>query len=149
MGQTSEMHIEMQNELFNTIRRAEEGEITMLDALISLEGERKQLEISLEIVKSFKNDHINEISDEAGDYKEGYKGYIIEVRNGRKVYKYDSIPEWQRADAIKTEVEGRYKAMLDAKIKGVAYANISEDGEELPLPEISYSKSSIILKKNK
>lgn len=145
----SELHIKMQDELMNTVHRAENGEISMLDAFIQIEEERKQLENSLAIVKSFKDDQFENIANEALEYPEGYKGFTVEVRSGGKMYNYKSIPEWQDADQKKKEVEHKYKVMLEAKLSGSSFANISEEGEELPLPEISYRKSSIILKTKK
>ncbi len=149
MGANSELHIRIQDELMNTIHNAEEGHISMLDALIILEEERKHIENSLEIVKSFKDEQFSSIAHEADEYKDGYKGFVVEVRNGGKSYNYKNIPEWQKAEKVKKEVENKYKSMYLAKQAGSTYANISEDDEELPLPEISYRKSSIILKKKK
>lgn len=149
MGAMSELHIKMQDELMNTIHLCEEGELTVLDAYISLEEQRRHLENTLAIVKSFKDDFFNEITYEAQEQKDGYRGYLFEIRNGGKTYNFKNIPEWQDAEKNKKEVEERYKAMLNAKLKGSSFANISEDGEELPLPEITYRKSSIILKAKK
>lgn len=149
MGQVSELHIQMQDALINTVQDAEEGNMNMLDAFIQLEEERKQLETSLAIIKGFKDSQLEYICREAKEYPEGYKGYMVEVRNGGKIYDYKHIPEWQAYDKAKKDCEKRYKSALEAKINGNVHANISEDGEELLLPEISYRKSSIILKPKK
>lgn len=147
MGAMSELHIRMQDEMMNTIHRAKEGEITTLDALIYLEKERKNLENSLAIVKSFKDEQLENISNEASDYKDGYKGFMIEVRNGGRTFKYNHIKEWQQAEASKKVIEEKSKQAFISKEKGLLMA--TEDGEEIELPEITYRKSSVILKEKK
>lgn len=147
MGAMSELHIQMQDEMMNTVRLAKDGKITTLDALIYLEKERKNLENSLAIVKSFKDEQLENISNEASDYKDGYKGFMIEVRNGGKTYKYNHIKEWQEAEASKKAVEEKSKQAFISKEKGLLTA--TEDGEEIELPIITYRKSSVILKEKK
>ena len=149
MGATSELHIQLQDQMMNVIHRVKEGEITHLDALIALEENRKQLEMSLAIAKEFKDEYHEQIASEASECKYGYNGYQIEVRNGGKSCNYKGIPEWQDAEKSKKSVEAKYKSMWEAKVNGNPHANVSEDGEELPLPEITYRKSSIILKEQK
>ncbi len=146
MGATSELVIKMQDELMNTIHQAKEGELSQLDAIIQLRETRKNLENSIGIIKDFEDDNREHIASEANEYPDGYKGYQFEFRNGRKMYSYKGIPEWEKANESKKEIESKYKTMLDAKIKGAVHANVSEDGEELPLPEISYGKSSLVVK---
>lgn len=146
MGKSSELFIAMQDELMNTIHRAKEGEISNLDAVIDLRESRKELENALGIIKEFEDDNLEQIASEASEYKDGYKGYQFEYRNGRKMYSFKGIPDWQEADKNKKEIEKKYRSMLDAKINGAVHANISEDGEELPLPDISYGKSSLVVK---
>ncbi len=53
----------------------------------------------------------------------------------------------QEADNQKKNVEAKYKAAFNAKQKGLAYAGVSEDGEELPMPELKFGSSSIVVKK--
>lgn len=55
MGFSKHMHLQLQEELMQIVNEAERGDITMLDAFIQLEEERKQLEMSMAIVKSFKD----------------------------------------------------------------------------------------------
>ena len=39
--------------------------------------------------------------------------------------------------------------MFEAKAKGLPHANVSEDGEELPLPEVNYGKSYLAVKEKR
>lgn len=119
-----------------------------LSAVIELRKEREHLENSLALIKEFEAENYDLIQNEAEKYQNQYKGFKFEFRNGRKTYDFKAIPEWQSAEKYKKEIEAKYKSMLEAKIKGAPHANISEDGEELPLPEIKYSKSSLIIKRD-
>ncbi len=149
MGATSELYIKLQDELINTVNQVEEGELSCLDALIELERSRKYLESSLAIIKGFKDTQLNNISNEASEYRDGYRGFMIEVRNGGKMYNYKHIPEWSEADTAKKEIESKYKTMFEAKVKGLEFANVDENGEELPMPVLTYRKSSVVLKEKK
>lgn len=146
MGKTSEMHIEMQDQYMNAVNDAEIGNVSHLDTFIFLENERKQLEQSLALIKDYKDSNLELIEKEASEYeKEGYKGYKVEVRTGGRIYDYKHIPEWQIRKESLSECEQRHKQAFIAKEKGLLTA--SEDGEEIVMPEVSYRKSSIILKK--
>ena len=147
MGATKDLYIAIQDQMMNTVHQVKDGEINHLDALIALEENRKQLEITLAIAKEFKDDFHEQIATEAAEYKGGYNGYQVEVRNGGKSFNYKGIPEWQEAEKSMKTIEAKYKSMWEAKVNGNPHANVSEDGEELPLPEIAYRKSSIVLKK--
>ena len=144
---TKEMHLQMQDELMSVIAKAENGEMTTLDAFIYLEEERKQLEQTLALAKSFKEDHFDEISEYAKEYPEGYMGYEIEVRNGGRIFNFKNIPEWQSYNKALKECEERHKQAFISKEKGLLTA--TEDGEDIVMPEITYRKSSIILKTKK
>ncbi len=146
MGATSEMYIKIQNEMMHTVAQAQNGNITHLDALIALEQHRPQLDISMAIIKEFKSDHFDDIAQEAAEHKEGYKGYVVETRNGGTSFDYKHIPEWQNAEHIKKQIEAKYKSMYAAKQNGNPHANISAEGEALPLPKIVHRKASIIVK---
>lgn len=126
-----------------------DGNISLEDALIEVETQRNVLENVLDNIKAFKQENIGLIADLSKEYKEGYKGFTFEVRNGARRFSYKGIPEWETASSNIKKVEGKYKSMFEAKLKGNPHANISEDGEELPLPEISYNSPSVIVKMKK
>jgi len=149
MNNLNELHVELQDQMFNAINDVNEGNINVLDALIFLEEQRKQLELSLEVCKGYKDDFFEKIAEQAADHKEGYQGYLIEVRNGGKIFTFKNIPEWQNVEQSKKEIEGRYKSAFEAIQKGNKFAGVNEDGEEMVMPEITYRKSSIVLKKQK
>lgn len=76
----------------------------------------------------------------------GHKGYSFEVRKGRVTYSYKGIEEWEFCNKAKQDCEKKLKSILNAKINGAVHANISEDGEEMDLPVISYGKPSVLVK---
>lgn len=141
-------HEQIQNRLIHVQSAVKHGEMNPLAAVIELRKYRKHLENSLALIKDFEIEYYEEIQNEAEKYQNQYDGFKFEFRNGRKTYDFKSIPEWQSAEKYKKEIEAKYKSMLQAKINGAPHANVSEDGEELPLPEVKYSKSSLIIKRN-
>lgn len=149
MGATKELHANLQDYLFNIDNQVQEGELSNLDGLILMRENRSECEKSLEIIKDFENKRIAEIANEASKYPKGYKGFLISETSGRKNFDFKAIPEWNYAKENLQNIEAKYKSMFEAKVKGNANANISEDGEILPLPEIKYTKSFIMIKKSK
>lgn len=145
MGKMSELHAKMQDELMNQNMLVENGEISFLDALIYMEEERRYLEDSLAIIKGFKADNLEDIQNEASEFKDGYRGHLFEVRSGGMMYNYKHIPEWQTYSKALKDCEARHKQAFLSSQKGLIVA--TEDGEEMQMPKISYRKSSLIIKK--
>ena len=149
MSKYSEMHIALQDEIMNLSHQAVEGELSNLDALIEMRKHREEFEKGLALIKDFEDTRINEIANEASQYPDGYRGFEVKMVNGRKTFNYKGVPAWVEAEENKKNIEEQYRLMFEAKAKGLPHANISEDGEELPLPEVNYGKSylTVIAKK--
>ena len=130
----------------NILNRYFDGNISIEDALLECEEKRRELEMELTFLKDFKQEKAEEVATIAKEYEDGYKGFRFEVRQGRITYNYRGIEEWDEINKQKQDVEKKYKSMLNAKINGAIHANVSADGEELKLPEISYGKPSVIIK---
>lgn len=155
MGATKDLHIRMQDEFFNTIHRAEEGEINHLEALIQLRSEKKQLETSLEIIKEYEANCLDQIATEAGKYPEGYNGHKITIVPGRRSFVFKNIDEVLRLEVEKKAVEEKYKSAYDGYQKGIIQTTkiseapdsplgwIDEYGEVKPFPEVNFSKSFV------
>lgn len=144
MKGSKEYFLEMQDEMVNTISQYENGSVNVLDCLIELKKSKKIAENIFEMVKDFESKYLDEITYNADQYPNGYKGYKIEVRNGRKFYNFSNIDEYNKAKEALKDIEEKYKMAFQMKLKGTLMAN--EDGEELDIPEMSISKSSIVLK---
>lgn len=149
MGKYSEMHIALQDEIMNLSHKAEEGELSNLDVLIEMRKHREEFEKGLALIKDFEETKINEIANEASQYPDGYRGFEIKMVNGRKTFNYKGIPAWIEAEENKKNIEEQYRLMFEAKAKGLPHANVSEDGEELPLPEVNYGKSYLAVKEKR
>lgn len=134
------------DELIETISQVEEGNMNHLDAVIKMREKKSLLEKAMEAIADFEAENREKIELEAKEYNNEYHGHKFEFRNGRTMYNYKGIPEWLEAENQRKAVEEKYKAMLKAKLKGMDYANVTQEGEELPLPEVKYGKGSLIVK---
>lgn len=141
MGHNSELQIDMMQSLADTMQGYENGNVSALDAFIELRQYKDQAQTVIDAVKQFESENLETIANDASEYPNGYKGFEIKAVNGRKAYDFSKVSEVQELTSKLKEAQSKYKSMLDARIKGAVHANISEDGEELELPEIKYSKS--------
>jgi hypothetical protein len=147
MGKSSELFLKIQEELSYIESRNEDGLYSNLEALLEMREYRSGAENVIEMTKLFENNKITEIARDANLNNNRYNGYQINEVAGRKTYDFSKISEVQIAKENLAKVEDKYKSMFDAKFKGNPHANISEDGEELPLPELKIGKSFITVKK--
>lgn len=135
----------MINQISEIINSAENGDIGMLHALTDLEDIRIELDASLEFIKDWKDENIDELAMLKEDYPEGYGGYKIEYRSGGYTYKYDHIPEYKNLKIELKRIESEAKMSLSALEKGNTMVN--DDGEIVPHAEKYGRKASLILKK--
>ena len=158
VNKTKEMFLQINEELHHISKQCEEGELSNLDALIKMRDAKKQAEATLEIVKEFESNRLNEIANEASQYPNNtYNGLIITSVNGRKTYSYKNCPivgelEQKVKDAqefYKSGFEGYQKGTVQAKeVDGVWYF-IDVDGDLQPFPELSIGKSFLMVKEKK
>jgi hypothetical protein len=71
-------------------------------------------------------------------------GCKFELRNGGKMFDYKHIPEWSEAKKNLENVEAKYKLAFENNEKNIM--SVSNDGEVLELPKVSFRKSSLIVK---
>jgi hypothetical protein len=74
------------------------------------------------------------------------EGMKFERRDGRRVFNFKNIKEWNTYDKAKKDCEARYKAAFSNFEKGLSA--VTDDGEVLELPKVTYTKSSLIVKNN-
>ena len=108
-------------------------------------GKTKELYTELQDELMNQAHRLEDISNEAAGFKDGYNGYKFEVRSGGTMYNYKHIPEWQTYKTALADCETRHKQAYLSSQKGLIVA--TEDGEEIEMPKISYRKSSLIIKK--
>jgi len=140
------MIVEIQDYCINLVEKYQAGDVSVLETLTRLEDLRGDLEKTLEIIKEFKDTEQDKIADAAKEQPE-YRGYKIEVRSGGMMYNFKSIPEWVDLDVRIKDLEMMCKSAFAAAQKGIQTAD--EDGCEIPLPEVSYRKSNVILQKKR
>jgi hypothetical protein len=132
-----------QAELALLVEQAESGDIASLALYAEckeLEGMFKKVVAQLEPLAFM----------EAETYVEKtfmFEGFEFEKRNGATRYNYKGIAEWQILNAQLKAVEERARQAFLARQKNILVA--SEEGEEIELPEVVYSKSSLLAKKAK
>lgn len=144
---SKELREQLQEKLSYEMQMAENGDSIYLDCLIELEQIRSVCERCSQDIKEWKSEKEAEISGDAINYNNQYKGYKIELRNGRKIFDYSGIKEiTEKKNEIK-ELENRAKVAFENRQKGIL--NIDEDGCEIELPIVKYTASSVILKKEK
>lgn len=145
MGATSELFIQMQDELVNTINQVESGDIEVLDAVIKMRKQKAFHEEMLKEIAHFENEKFNEIELEAKEYQNEFRGAKFEFRNGRKTFSFKGIDEVEKATKDLKSVKDKYQSAWEMKQKGLA--PVDEDtGEVLQLPTVSYGKSSMVVK---
>ena len=162
MGASSELHIQMQDELFNTVRRVDDGELGYLEGLLELREHRAEIEKTLEIIKEFESDKIMDIENEASKYPNGFRGHEVRVTPGRKTFSFKGIKEVEDAEAAKKEAEGKYIGAFNGVQKGIVQTTklnendpdspigwVDSDGEVRPFPSLSIGKSFVTVKQIK
>lgn len=85
--------------------------------------------------------------EEAEKYEKTFelKGFKFERQQGRAIYNFKGLKEWQEAEAVKKQVEAKAKNAFNAYKLGNDV--ISEDGELQQLPEVSYTSDVLKVKK--
>ena len=140
---SKDLHYEMrEQELAHLLTEVENGNENPL----LLYAEIKQLK---ELYTTAEKQVVDIALDEAEKYPEKsfeLDGYVFEKRNGATRYSYKNIPEWQTYNEALKNCEARHKQAFISRQKGLLIA--SEDGEEIVLPEVNYSKNGLIVKKN-
>lgn len=109
MIRSSELFLQIREELANTQQQVENGELSNLDGLIRMREAKEQAEKVLEDVKIFEDNRINEIAHDAEQYGGKYQGYEIKSVNGRKTYSFKGIPEIEQASQHVSTLQDKYK----------------------------------------
>lgn len=148
MGRTKDLYIKIQDDIISSGDQAFEGEITFLDAVIRMHEHKRELNDTLTIIKEWEDENREIIENEALKHDKNYMGHTFEIRQGRKMHSFSHIPEWQHASKTVKDIEYKGKAMLELFIKG-GFDDYDEESREdikKQLPEVSYGKSSLIVK---
>lgn len=129
-----------QQELAHFVTEVENGE---RDALAAY-AEIKKLEKEFASAKKQVEDLALDEAIKFGEKSFEHQGFKFEIRKGATRYSYKNISIWRDKNKELKEIESRAKAAFLAKQKGMLTA--TDDGEEIELPEVNYSKDSLIVK---
>ncbi len=148
MGLIKNLAVQLQDEIMERITSSENGEINFLDTLVDLKEVDNILRINQQLIKEWEYDNREMIVEEAKDYPEGYRNYIIKEVNGRTTFNYKNIDAWKVAKAELRNIEAYYKSVFLNKIKGLN--TVTADGEIVDtFPEVNYTKNYIKMTKTK
>ena len=147
MRGSKEIYEELQQKLSYDLQCLEEGHVSCLDVLIDLESDRHYLGKYLEQIDQFKTEYQDQIKSEASSYQGEYKNHKIEFRSVRQMFNYKGIKVISEKEKELKALQEKAKQAFLAKQKGML--PVSFDGEEIELPEVSYTKSSVIVKEIK
>jgi chemotaxis protein histidine kinase CheA len=146
--------VEIENELIEISNQCFEGELSNLDALIKMRKAKEKAETILVTVKTFEDERINEISNEAEQYKGSYCGFEIKAVNGRKSFIFKGISEIEEKETEKKQLEEKYKSAFEGFQKGTVQTVVEDEvrywiddsGELKPFPELTIGKSYLTVK---
>jgi hypothetical protein len=115
-----------------------------IDALQTY-GELKELETVLKLaLEQVYEVAISEAEKEDKTFQ--HAGFRFERRNGATRYSFKHIPQWNDLTNQVRDFEATCKAAL--KVQG-KIQTATNDGEEVPLPIVTVSKDSLIVKRAK
>lgn len=121
--------------------KMQEGEINPLEAYANAK------KIADEEQQYIEEMHAQAI-EEAKKYQEKqfvFKDFQFEKRQGSKRFDFKNISEWKIAKENIASIEEKYKIAWEASTKAKMHS-VSEDGEVMELPQVTYSKDVIIVK---
>ena len=144
MGVTKDMFLDMRDAMQEQVNKLENGYGNVLDVLIEFKEIRSQAAELDALAKAFESEYIDDITHLSSEYPDGYNGYKIEVRGGRKTYDFSKCQEVTQKESELKSLKEYYKNAFNMRIKGTLLA--TEDGEEIELPELKIGKSSVVLK---
>jgi hypothetical protein len=107
------------------------------DPLIAYAEVKQMLKEFTEVAKEIEPFALEEAEKYGKSFD--YYQFKFERRNGAARYSYKHIPQWQQCENERKLIEEQSKAALKHTV-------ISEDGEVVEPPKVSYSKDSLIVK---
>jgi cell division protein ZapA (FtsZ GTPase activity inhibitor) len=146
MNRIKELCFQLVQEVSDVNEQVKADKLNVLTALVTMREVKEEVENVLALIKSYEEAHFEEIEQEAMKYPSGYMDFKISVRSGSRMFSFKHIPEWIQLEEKKKEVEKKYRNMYEAVESGLKFANVDENGQEMPLPEVTKGKPSLIVK---
>ncbi len=132
---------EMEDDFLSKTQEFDEGNISAIDLAVQFTLERKELERLDNQRKEWLSENVDSIINEAEQWgKEGYKGFRFS-NSSRPQYSFDTNPQYVQLKSELKAIEDKMKAAYMNLNKGLM--NVSSEGEEIPLPKVTYTKPSV------
>jgi hypothetical protein len=119
----------MNNVINETIQKANDGEITFIDAYLVLHEISKQVEAAKESINKSAYDAI----EKTGEKNYAYNGYVLSC-GSKATYSYKHIQAWNDQKAKISEIEEKAKAALKLNLDAD-----SKTGETIEPAIVTYS----------
>ncbi|WP_343643926.1 hypothetical protein [Chryseobacterium sp.] len=137
MSLTGQLYEQFQHEFIERCQQVEEGDLSPIEVAVQFKQEMDYLSQLAEERKTWLNENVDAITDEAEQYgKSGFRGFIFS-KQYRETQSFKHIPAWIKAENEKKAIETRSK--LAWKMVQNGGLNVDDNGEEIPLPEVKVS----------
>jgi len=129
-----------EDEVAHLLTEVEEGNINALEVYANFKRSKDLIDEAIKQVEPSAHREADLYSEKSFTQS----GFIFEKRNGATRYSFNHIPEIVELKQQLKFAESKYKHAFLSQQKGLLTA--SEDGEEMIMPKVSYSKDSLIVK---
>lgn len=123
------------------LKEVQDGNASALDLFALLKQDKKRIE---QLLTKVEQEAWSEL-DTRSEKTFVQNGFSFEVRNGGRTFSYKNIPSWIQKNSEIKSIEEQSKQAFISKEKGMMTA--TSEGEEIILPDVSYRKDSILVKK--
>ena len=129
-----------ETEIVHLLTQAEEGNINPLDVYAIFKQSKLLIDEAIAQIEPLAQREAEMYSEKSFEQS----GFTFEKRNGATRYSFNHIPEIFEIKQQLKFAEAKYKHAYLSQQKGLLTA--SEDGEEMVMPKVTYSKDSLIVK---
>lgn len=133
----------LENQLLDLLDKAEAGELDTLETYANL---KKLSGIVSDAVKQLEEKALQEASKHDGNFIRG--SFSFESRGGRKIWDFKPVKKWAELNNQIKQLEGSLKMAFEARQNDFSMVD-EETGEIQELPNISFSKPSLIVREVK
>ena len=122
------------------VEDVEDGNESPYKAHAILKELQDDIKQCLDQIKPILQDHANQHAENSFETQ----GFQIEKRNGKRIYNFKKVEEWNVYNKAKIECEARLKLAYKAFESG---ANLADsEGEIVPLPEVTFGADVVVVK---
>lgn len=125
------------------ITQVQSGDKSALVAYAELKNIEKELKAALAEIQP---DAVAD-AERYGEKTFNAHGYSFELRQGSRRWNFKNIPAWGQKKSELAEIEDKAKHAYTSWEKGLLTA--SADGEEMELPQVTYTSPAIVVKPQK